>query len=56
VKTNNADGSVAGTPSGVRVFHVDDGFVVANRTGWIDGTYPTVDAAVAAGQEVISNG
>lgn len=43
-----ADGSVAGTPRGIRVFPVDGVFVVADAAGWIDGEFASVEEAVDA--------
>jgi hypothetical protein len=42
------DGTLPGTPKGIRVFPIDGEYVVANRGGWVDGAYPTADAAIAA--------
>jgi len=43
-----SDGTVAGTPEGVRVWPVDGEYVVSWNHVWVEGTYPTVEAAVAA--------
>ena len=47
----NADGSIPGTPEGVRVYPVDGEFVVADDSGWVPGVYETADAAVGAASE-----
>jgi len=44
----NADGSVFGTPEGIRVWADGDVFVVANSGGWVDGTFSTVKSAIEA--------
>jgi hypothetical protein len=43
-----SDGTLPDTPDGIRVFPIDGEYVVANQAGWVDGTYPTAEAAVAA--------
>ncbi len=44
----NSDGSLKGTPFGIRVFGEEGEYVVANGGGWLEGVYPTVEAAVSA--------
>lgn len=44
----NADGSIAGLPANIRVFSEGDRYVVANGSGWVEGEFDTVEAAVRA--------
>lgn len=48
------DGSVYGTPHGIRVYPVKDRFVVADDGGWVPGSYETVDEAVQAARNISS--
>jgi hypothetical protein len=43
-----SDETLQGTPVGTRLWRMDDGYVVADGGGWIDGLFPTAEEAIAA--------
>lgn len=48
----NVNGSVKGTPDGIRVYPVRGEYVVADDGGWVPGVYATIDEAVEAAREI----